>query len=479
MTTLPFSSKVYLWLEKIPLRQLTKYRLQKIILKALCQGDRAFLLKKKEFGFLIETTNRLTQKTFLTLMEEQGIIKILKEDHFRLHFELSAGLFDGETPMEKSPQLELKFEDPQLYKHMSRQDNTKERYDNDITELLSDISGKDVISKMASSEALRKTYQERVSYIRTKLRSFEKRNTISLTTEHANLDAVSKIIESVKVLKPEAKTYEEHKNDQRLKMSPKDIVTYFYRQLSNRIGEKIVINAWPSEIQSAKDVLRQMPDKEPKFITNYIDWVIETQHGIKQVYNIRYYVPHYLQTLDDVKFWTPLWENYISRPRTNSIIHPKSEDELGCLFVDLYERLFNTKYKPLNSFKKDIARLKQLKIYLGDNFDKTVRYITWCMEKVFSAQKEKPSNPADMYRFIQDFRDHKIQNKDIETLEIIIKRAYRRDKVFALDDDEKRVVHKLFQVVPIEQLDEKTREIINKNQEHFDVSISASIQKAN
>lgn len=476
--TLPFSLAVYFWIEKLDTQQSTKYRIQKIILTAILQNSRQFFLTKNAFEKLIESRSRRTQKTLLSDMQQLGIITLLREDHFQLHFELVHELFDGEALMQNACLLTPRFEDPLKYRNQFSEGDlddmartkTIERYNDQITDILSEISSKDILEKMSSDHALKQAFHDRVNSLKIKIKTFEKRHNIKLTKEISNLDSISNILDTVKTFNQETNTYEEHKKANRIKISPKDVVTYFYKKLSHKLNEAVYVSCWPSEIEAAKAVLRQMPDKNSEFVKGYIDWIINTHNKISKVFSSRYHVPDYLRTLDEQKFWEPIWKSYLSRmSKQDEIVEPKNEEELACLFAAIYEKKYHQQYNATQGVRKDISKLKQQLSYLGGNLKSCTNFVIWCFEKAFHTQK--PSNPGDLFRFIQDFRDIEARkvhdSSDVDTVQTIVKRAARRNSDIKLNDWEKDTLKKLLKVVKTETLDNTTRKIMSDNVDIF------------
>jgi hypothetical protein len=212
-----------------------------------------------------------------------------------------------------------------------------------------------------------------------------------------------------------------------------------------------------------------MPNKDPKFICGYIDWVLQTQSGVQRMHNTRYYVAQYIQSIEDTKIWIPLWEKYIKQTPKNGVILPTNEEELTCLFVHTYERVYKEKYKPVNSFQRDTAKIKQLKGYLGHNFQSTIDFILWALEKVMPAQKEKPNGPPDLYRFISDFKEIKkevivddLEYRRIVKVHDIMQKLER--KAFDITDPEKTVLTALFEHIRFDQLNIETKNRINQSE---------------
>lgn len=460
-------SNTFSWIEKEALTLATKYRLQKLVLHSIYQGTEIFDFSKNELSSFLESTNRQTQKNFIEEMQKLGIIKIENEDHFRINFKLNISVMKEGNPVKKGSASAnvVPFVGPKRKTGAPRQNNSVDRYNSLISDLMSEVTEKNNLERMAANETLRKAFYDRALNIRSRITTFEHKHGVRLDAQKSNLEAIIRIIESVKVFHAGAQTYEDKKRAKRLKMSPKSLVMYFYQQLSIKLGQPIFTSLWPTEIKAAKDVLRQMADRDVVFIRNYVDWTINTRAGITQMYSIRYYVPHYLQALEDDHFWKPLWEKYTERPRnTQGWIDPINENELGCLFTDLYQNVFGELYRPINSFQKDTFQLKELLRFLSHDFNKTVRYILWCLKNVFPDRKEKPSGPGDLYRFISSYVDTPPPvTPEVNKLQIILKRAAKRDTSFRLNEAEHAVVLKLIQTVDLSHLDDTTRQIIDAN----------------
>ena len=479
-----FPLKIHEWIQSSGLNPQTKYRIQKLILTALAANTNQFLLTKSQFESLIETTNRRTQKEFIELLKNQNIITILREDHFQLQFEISSELFEDDSCMSKTGQIALKFESSDAYQPpglIAQEENMIEQFTDHISDLLAEVSSKENLERMAKSEAVKKTLYDRLAALRQRIKKYEKRSGKNLSKETSSLDAIKNIVDAIQVFDPAPKTFDEKKKHNKIKMTPKSVVAKFYAKLSEHTGIFFESIEWPSEIQAAKDILRQLSDREPAFILAYIDWSIKSIAGIKGLYNLRYHVPRYLQWIEDLKHWKPIWTEYKKRTTNEQgFIQPENEEELVCLFVDLHDRTFDSTYKPMNSFQKDSHNIKQIMLYLGDDLERTAEFIRWCLTEILPAHKIKPAGPGELYRFIAEFK--RLNEKIVETKPAPTtpaNNALRLGKIFhkikdrqpiALNSKEKQVIEFLLKNTQIRDLEEDAQQFIQKNPNTFTVS---------
>lgn len=359
-------------------------------------------------------------------------------------------------------------------------DQTLQRYRDAISDLLQEVTSKDTLELMVTSPAMKASFQERIKKLKINLASFEKRNSVDVSTEKINLDSVVRIINTVKVFNPDSKTFEGQRLRKSHKMAAKQLVLYFYQQLSKDLGQYVYVTNWPAETHAAKDVIKQLGDKDPEFIKEYIDWCIKKHNGVKKLHSIRFYVSQYLQTRVDNEYWEPLWARYSQH---SASYVPTQEEELLCFFITLYMRHFGSNYSPQKTYKRDATGMSQLKTYLGDNLQKTNEYLKWVFEFVLVPQKLKPASPGDLFRFINDFKDRRPvkqeEDKLVRTTSIVLSRASKRHPKFNMDAAETNYVRDTFTQRKLEDFDTATQKLILDHPNIFQVEDSSISLKEN
>lgn len=454
---------------------------------------------------MLETKDKTTRHKFIEYAKSEGIINVLDGNKFKLDFELNVDrVFGGKMPIDAVPELEIEFEDESKYnkqlslkrkRQMSRrQQSTIDMYNEQISDILSEVTQTSILEKLKGSEQLKNAFLDRIRTLRRKIRSFEKRNGTTLSKEIENLDSAVRIIKAIKMVDTESHTYESMLAQKKIPMTPKELIGAFYQKLKKASGIAFFVKVWKVEIQIAKDTLTLLAGKDREFILGYLDWIMRSQKGKINVYMLRYLVPHYLQALEDEKKWAAIWDEFNKRePGEYGIIECRNPADLACTFVKLYEESTGKSYHPADTYEQDIADAGRLIKHLDHNIRDATAFLFWCAKKALPSQGEELETIGRLFRFTTDFdkgsvdvsgfarndtqdepKSHVDQEKEqaVSMIETIIMRATQRGYGINLTENEKDLLRELLRDIEVSDVGEYLENIINSHPSQFSIKDS-------